>query len=835
MAPIVTWQAPIKSGIRTEDDEIRAAYNLPDTVSINDAMRASYRSGTPNTNMPSVQGTRGDLSAPLSSTGQASVNAWNAAMSSPPPQQEARPFFGSDPMLAMGGTLSTKSDSSKPLSDVSLRGDVAWRTAANPSGWKSSNSNTTTTTTNNQQSVDPMLQATYNQNLQNFLTGSAYDPYAQSAAEGNARSARNLRAGTAAQTAKLGLVGQGVADQIAGATTQQIMGQTLDTNLGIAKGRTEMQQDAMGEFRNNRGEIWNENREIRNEGRTDAERAFDWAMDYGSDADVIRAAAQRGVTLDPASVATYRNEQRMARQTAVTSGLETDFAGYAMAHPNQDWRGDQGATAKGAALFKAYTGKDADVNSPEFAAFMDKQWGAAQYEENPVDATVRGIKESKWYQGLPKDKMSAPPGYTGMTQDDVDILTSMTLFNGYTVAHNADGTISIVDPTGKAVTNPSSYKTSGPQTVDFTTTNTNGIVPGIDIPPVVNIKNAQSAVEYLSDGGYDTTEDRVTQYFNEKGAWPTNADDFKAWDKSTYDSQRIIDAFSDTGDGDISLLSREDLAAVSSVYAYETALEEIKKAGLDPTKLKDPGYLTMIASRFPSLVPSAQTVMNLDAKYQPLLGKVPSARNISVASEQIPSVSATDVIQRAKDISDPNAVTLPDGSSYSYSGSTPESGGQRTAMVLNKNYYQPADASNTYGKFTDAQASAMKSLAGKPIVINGKTYLVDKDTPIATQQKVGSVSFTTNGKSYTQDWYLDGINVTDPATGTSKVITFGGSGIMSGGSTKDLGKEALKDAAWEAVPLVGLVIGSVKTIRDATNPNIQYSTGTSDFSGVRVW
>jgi hypothetical protein len=539
-----------------------------------------------------------------------------------------------------------------------------------------------------------MLTATYNQNLQNFLTGSAYDPYAQSAAEGNARAARNLRAGTASQIGRLGLAGQGVADQLAGATTQQIMGQTLDTNLGIAKGRTEMQQDAMGEFRSNRGEIWNENRAIRNEGRTDAERAFDWAIEYGSDDDVIRAAAQRGVTLDPASVATYRNEQRMARQTAVTSGLETDFAGYAMAHPDQDWRGDQGATAKGAALYKAYTGKDADVNSPEFAEFMDRQWGAAQYEENPVDATVSGIKTSDWYKGLPKDRMSAPPGYTGMTQDDVDVLTSMTLFNGYTVAHNADGTVSIVDPTGKAVTNPSSYKPSGQQTVDFATTGTANVV----IPQLPTIKNAQSVVDELSDGGVDTDADRVLQYQAEKGKWPDSPEDFRAWDNATYNSTRITNAFSADGGGDTSELTPADWEAFNAVSRYETALAKWNKANDIVTgKTPTPGTGLFAGATSAAIMAQAQAVVGagkpqLDPKYMPLVGKLQTSN-----------------------------LTLP-ASGINQTNASSESPGSVT--------------------FSNATKSAIDALSGKPVLINGETYIFDPEDPTKNDEYGDYISAT---------------------------------------------------------------------------------------------
>lgn len=89
--------------------------------------------------------------------------------------------------------------------------------------------------------------------INQMMSGSAFDPYRQMSQEAMARSEANRRALTAGKIARAGQVGQGMGEQIAGATEQDILGQRFDTMLSTEMAQQQMKEQGVGMYQRGRG------------------------------------------------------------------------------------------------------------------------------------------------------------------------------------------------------------------------------------------------------------------------------------------------------------------------------------------------------------------------------------------------------------------------------------------------------------------------------------------------------------------------------------------------------------------------------------------------------
>lgn len=91
---------------------------------------------------------------------------------------------------------------------------------------------------------------TYQQNVNDMLTGKTFDPIRAQTQESNARQDAQTMANTAYKINKFGGLGQGIGDQVASSTMSDIARDRFDQNLKLDIAENEMKQQGLQEVRN---------------------------------------------------------------------------------------------------------------------------------------------------------------------------------------------------------------------------------------------------------------------------------------------------------------------------------------------------------------------------------------------------------------------------------------------------------------------------------------------------------------------------------------------------------------------------------------------------------
>jgi hypothetical protein len=263
----------------------------------------------------------------------------------------------------------------------------------------------------------------YANTLNSALSGEMYDPFAAGQKEAQARAEANKRAATANQIAGAGFTGQGIGQQIASGTENELSRNRFESNIGIEKARNESRVGALGEARaygtaeegirqyeQNFGQDVmvdkrNFDEDVRRYGQDYAEskRRFDtgqsnWQSEFdqektkykdsqawtayeqalatGSDADVIAAyKAATGKDLDPMAVSQYRGYYRKGQENALAAGAQGLEAGAVAIETAKTTLDTMKKTAAGGDL-KNYlsTHLDAKGSDPEVQPMLEAYW-----------------------------------------------------------------------------------------------------------------------------------------------------------------------------------------------------------------------------------------------------------------------------------------------------------------------------------------------------------------------------------------------------------------------------------------------------------------------------
>jgi hypothetical protein len=251
--------------------------------------------------------------------------------------------------------------------------------------------------------TDPQTQQVYD-TIGSQVSGSAYEPYMQSANEALARSAASLRAQTGSQFAPD--LGQGAATAAQQRTENTILGNTSQTLLQEEQGKQAME----------------------NQGIQNANALGQLAL---SNEQEQTAQGYLGIAQQQENSANYWDTQKM---------LST----YATTHPNSN-ANDPAYQAIVGKAYTAQTGKAADPNDPAFQQYAQQQWAAATNPNltNPINVMYNTIANS-----------SADPATKAMMQqaftNELAGGTVTTDASGNKQVTYADGSIVSVDPsTGK--------------------------------------------------------------------------------------------------------------------------------------------------------------------------------------------------------------------------------------------------------------------------------------------------------------------------------------------------------------------------------------------------
>ena len=231
-------------------------------------------------------------------------------------------------------------------------------------------------------STNPAFQTAYEKNLTGMLTGSAYDPMRTQTQAGLAQYEKNQRAGTAATINRFGFTGQGIGQQVAGATEGQLAGNRFAANTGMDVAEQNMRQAGM-----DLATSYAQNQNVA------AQNAFNNATLYGSDQDVMNAyKAMTGKDLDPMAVETYRGAARTLTQQAIDTGkqnLEKGALDINIAKNNEAWKAFNQAALYGSDqdvidAYRTATGKDLDPMAVETYRGAARTMTQQQIDSNNV-------------------------------------------------------------------------------------------------------------------------------------------------------------------------------------------------------------------------------------------------------------------------------------------------------------------------------------------------------------------------------------------------------------------------------------------------------------------